>query len=80
LFALQYRGSVATTVVADPRASRESETEERVDELVKLLRPVVVSAFHLGGTVEDLMEALRIAIHGVFVDESPQGGASAGPV
>lgn len=69
----------AGTVVAAPPASSEVETEERVDELVRLLRPVVVAAFHLGGTTEDLMEALRVAIHGVFVNESPQGGASASP-
>jgi len=54
------------TVVAARDATHDSQAEDRIRELVRLLRPVTVSAFHMGSDVEELFEALRIAVHGVF--------------
>jgi DNA-binding transcriptional regulator YhcF (GntR family) len=56
------------TTVAFPKDSRAAPSRDRVAELTGLLRPVVVAAFHLGGTAEDLFNALQIAIEGVFDD------------
>lgn len=56
------------TTVAFPKDSRAAPSRDRVAELTGLLRPVVVAAFHLGGTADDLFNALQIAIEGVFDD------------
>jgi DNA-binding transcriptional regulator YhcF (GntR family) len=56
------------TTIAFPPPGRSHSSEDRIGELAGLLRPVVVSAFHLGGTAEELFEALRIAVAGVFDD------------
>lgn len=58
------------TVVAARDAADKTEAEDRIHELVGLLRPVTVSAFHMGSDVEELFEALRIALHGVFGEPS----------
>jgi GntR family transcriptional regulator len=58
------------TVVAARDAAHDSDAEDRIRELVGLLRPVTVSAFHMGSDVEELSEALRIAVHGVFGEPS----------
>lgn len=60
-------GPRGTTIALPKRAHRQS-SENRIGELAGLLRPVVVSAFHLGGSAEELFEALRIAVAGVFED------------
>jgi DNA-binding transcriptional regulator YhcF (GntR family) len=61
------------TTVAFPQR-RRAGTEDRIAELAGLLRPVVVSAFHLGGTADELFEALQIAVAGVFDDPVSDGG------
>jgi GntR family transcriptional regulator len=70
---LEHEGVVETagpkgTTVAFPEHKRAGSSENRIAELAGLLRPVVVSAFHLGGTAEELFEAMRIAVAGVFDD------------
>lgn len=56
------------TVVAAPGSAKAGDSEDRIKELAGLLRPVAVSAFHLGGTAEELFEALQISIRGVFTE------------
>jgi len=45
---------------------------DRSDMLTGLLRPVVVAAFHLGATAEQLRESLEAAMRGIF-DRDDQG-------
>jgi len=62
-------GAAGTRVAAPPpRDSTSSST--RFDELVGLMRPVAVAAFHLGASAEELFGALRVAAEGVFLDDS----------
>jgi DNA-binding transcriptional regulator YhcF (GntR family) len=49
-----------------PRARAEPPHSDRTDTLVGLLRPVVVAAFHLGATADDLRAALEPAMQGIF--------------
>ncbi len=42
--------------------------EDRASEMAGLLRPVVIAAFHLGATAEELFNALTTATKGVFGD------------
>ncbi|UCG89230.1 MAG: GntR family transcriptional regulator [Gemmatimonadota bacterium] len=59
------------TTVAFPRGPTPQKAGDRVEELAGLLRPAVVAAFHLGGTAEELFEALGTAVAGVFDDPLP---------
>jgi DNA-binding transcriptional regulator YhcF (GntR family) len=59
------------TTVAFPRGASPRRAGDRVEELAGLLRPAVVAAFHLGGTADELFEALRTAVAGVFDDPLP---------
>ena len=56
------------TVVCPPGPGDEATPEARVAELTALLRPVAVAAFHMGGTAEELQQALDRAQVGVFAD------------
>ncbi len=75
--ALEQEGVLETagrrgTRVAFPSPGNRRDSRERRRELTGLLRPVVVAAFHLGATSEDLFEALRAAVQGVF--DGPASG------
>lgn len=59
------------TSVAFPVAGALGDPKARKDELVGLLRPVAVAAFHLGATSRELFEALLEAVKGVL--DSPPG-------
>jgi hypothetical protein len=41
---------------------------DRPDTLVGLLRPVVVAAFHLGASAQELRDALEKAMRDIFGD------------
>jgi len=60
----------AGTRVAVPPASDSRSAADRRSELVGLMRPVAVAAFHLGASAEELFEALRVASDGVFSGDS----------
>lgn len=51
-----------------PRKEAVMPKEERPQELVGLLRPVVVAAFHVGATAEQLRRALEVAMKGIYSD------------
>jgi DNA-binding transcriptional regulator YhcF (GntR family) len=70
---LEEEGVVVTagargTRVAPPVPGSTAGGEARVQELAGLLRPVVVTAFHLGADADEVFEALRIAVRGVLVE------------
>jgi DNA-binding transcriptional regulator YhcF (GntR family) len=44
---------------------------DRLEQLVGLLRPVAVAAFHLGGTADELKAALDRAMAGIYEAPSP---------
>ncbi|MDJ0766763.1 MAG: GntR family transcriptional regulator [Myxococcota bacterium] len=54
------------TRVAYSKRDKGMSPEERVAELSELLKPVVVATYHIGGSADELFEALRIAIRGVL--------------
>lgn len=54
------------TTVGWRRPPAAGSEEHRVTELVGLLRPVAVAAFHMGAAAGDLFSALDVAIQGVF--------------
>jgi DNA-binding transcriptional regulator YhcF (GntR family) len=58
---------VRGTRVASRKSSGISETE-RPETLVGLLRPVVVAAFHLGASAQELRDALEKAMKDIFGD------------
>ena len=60
------------TRVAEVRRS-EPPSDDRKDTLAGLLRPVVVAAFHLGGTADELRDALERAMKGILDGESGAG-------
>jgi DNA-binding transcriptional regulator YhcF (GntR family) len=60
------------TRVADVRRN-EPPSDDRKDTLAGLLRPVVVAAFHLGGTADELRDALERAMKGILDGESGAG-------
>ncbi len=62
-------GAAGTRVAAPPRSDTRSAAD-RLSELVGLMRPVAVAAFHLGASAEELFEALRMASDGVFSGDS----------
>ena len=71
---LEADGVVLTAGASGTRISRPlgavGDAAERVAELAELLRPVAVAAFHLGASMDDLSNALRVATEGVFFDDS----------
>jgi len=76
---LERRGIVVTdgargTRVAE-RPRKPVAASDRPENLVGLLRPVVVAAFHLGATAEELRRALEEAMRGIFGDSSEPSAA-----
>jgi len=76
---LERRGIVVTdgargTRVAE-RPRKPVAANSRSEDLVGLLRPVVVAAFHLGATAEELRRALEEAMRGIFGDSSEPSAA-----
>ena len=68
--ALEERGVLITegakgTRVA-PRPSSTAAADERAETLEGLLRPVVVAAYHLGATADQIRKALDRAMKGIF--------------
>lgn len=61
---LKTEGARGTRVAS--RSSSAAEAEERAETLEGLLRPVVVAAYHLGATGEQLRKALDRAMKGIF--------------
>jgi DNA-binding transcriptional regulator YhcF (GntR family) len=61
-------GARGTRVAAARR--NKPASDERLDTLAGLLRPVAVAAFHMGGTAEELRQALESAMKGIL-----EGGA-----
>jgi DNA-binding transcriptional regulator YhcF (GntR family) len=53
------------TRVAEARRNKPA-SDERLDTLAGLLRPVAVAAFHMGGTAEELRQALESAMKGIL--------------
>jgi DNA-binding transcriptional regulator YhcF (GntR family) len=53
------------TRVAEERRNKPA-SDERLDTLAGLLRPVAVAAFHMGGTAEELRQALESAMKGIL--------------
>lgn len=67
---LEQKGVVVTagskgTVISDAAGSRVG-AKERADELKQLLRPVAVSAFHLGASSSELRSALDAAMADIY--------------
>jgi DNA-binding transcriptional regulator YhcF (GntR family) len=62
-------GASGTRIALPPALSR-SGARPPIRELAALLRPAAVAAYHLGGTLEDLFDALWVAAEGVFVERS----------
>jgi DNA-binding transcriptional regulator YhcF (GntR family) len=67
---LERLGVVVTEGARGTRIAERKRTGlangERAETLVGLLRPVVVAAFHLGATADDLRQALEPAMGGIF--------------
>jgi GntR family transcriptional regulator len=63
-------GSKGTTVALPKDGG--GDPEERTDALVGLLRPVVVAAFHMGATAEELSLAVMRASEGVLTSPGSQ--------
>lgn len=57
-------GARGTRVAEQPKESLPAS--ERGETLVGLMRPVVVAAFHLGATADELGEALQQAMRGIY--------------
>lgn len=57
------------TIVASAEAKDVTEVDVRINELARLLRPVAVTAFHMGATIDDLSAAMGIAVQGVFEEK-----------
>ena len=76
---LERRGIVVTDGARGTRVAERPRTpvaaRNRPENLVGLLRPVVVAAFHLGATAEELRRALEEAMRGIFGDSSEPSAA-----
>jgi GntR family transcriptional regulator len=56
------------TRIALPLGTDRGGGRPPIQELAALLRPAVVAAYHLGGSLEDLFDALWVAAEGVFLE------------
>src|SRR5213083_2248395 len=76
---LERRGIVVTDGARGTRVAERPRTpvaaRNRPENLVGLLRPVVVAAYHLGATAEELRRALEEAMRGIFGDSSEPSAA-----
>ncbi len=76
---LERRGMVVTDGARGTRVADRPRTpvaaSNRPENLVGLLRPVVVAAYHLGATAEELRRALEEAMRGIFGDSSEPSAA-----
>jgi len=76
---LERRGIVVTDGARGTRVADRPRTpvaaRNRPENLAGLLRPVVVAAFHLGATAEELKRALEEAMRGIFGDSSEPSAA-----
>src|SRR5437667_429694 len=79
---LERRGIVVTDGARGTRVAERPRTpvaaRNRPENLVGLLRPVVVAAFHLGATAEELRRALEEAMRGIVGDSSDRSAAACG--
>ena len=70
---LERLGVVVTEGARGTRIAERSDKAgaDRLEQLVGLLRPVAVAAFHLGGTADELKTALDRAMTGIYESPSP---------
>jgi hypothetical protein len=61
---LETEGARGTRVAAKPAAANVEE--DRTETLEGILRPVVVAAYHLGASADQLRKALERAMKGIF--------------
>jgi DNA-binding transcriptional regulator YhcF (GntR family) len=70
---LERRSVVATDGARGTRVAQRGAAPGAADALDGLLRPVVVAAFHMGATLQDLRAALERASRGILDGPGPDG-------
>ena len=60
--------------VAWPGHMTDRGPEQRIDDLIELFRPIVVTAYHLGANSDELISALKITTGSVFGSQVDERG------